>query len=1215
MIPQSRRVPGGPSRLPLMFLALILICASTQAGQEPAPAPSSDKHRLFARDNLIAWCIVPFDSKKRSPEERAAMLERLGFRHFAYDWRAEHIPTFDAEIDALERHGVSLDAFWVAPGELNRESRIILDVLKRHAIKAQLWVLLDLGADRATGAEQQKRVEAATAKLGPLAEEAARIGCSLALYNHGGWFGEPENQLAIIDRLRRQGIANVGIVYNLHHGHDHLDRLADVIARIKPYLVAINLNGMDPGGDRVGRKILPLGQGSRDLELLRIIRDSGYRGPIGILGHTDDDAEERLRDNLDGLDWLLPQLDGKPPGPRPRPRTPVPPPPATPSRTGSTTPAEAAQVAALIAEARERGNPGRGAVVFASPQFACLSCHRVGGQGGSVGPDLSTAGACIKPEEIAESLLWPGRRVKDGYEAVSVATTDGRVIQGYKQGASRDELTLRDPATGDPIRIARADIDAVREGGTLMPAGLAAAMTSQERTDLVRFLLDLGRPGQGQAATAELLAHAHTPASFPYDRAPMHPEDWPNWRHPVNRDRVYDFYAKEADYFSKQPMVPMLLPPYPGLDGGTLGHWGNQSDATWVDSRWNQTDLGTLLCGVFRGAGVTVPKAVCVRLGDRGELAACFNPETLCYEAVWRGGFLRFDPKRHGLLDGLILNGTPLPRPEGKKPDRPFVYHGFYRHGNRVVFSYRIGDIEMLDAPWVERRPVHPCRRAGRRASVETVDAGRRHGAMAPGPDDPRPHRPFWTLCDRHRRAAVRQPVEGPPVLRRPRLPPRRHGNALHHGGGCLEREGTRRDAAERAVAPICLRAAPGAGLDRRGGQGSRPGPRSDHPPARSRRRRRGRLLRVRQQHIRDLARRARLRQRPAARRLGPLLCRLKQTGTAADHGQRPRPRDPGDRLPQPRRPGPHPERHGHGPLLRGRLDARIDGLRDQAGRPLWVSRAARGPAARSPAGLPAARPGQFEQRPGHRARRPLRAAQGTDAPLLVRHRHVFPTAARKGRRSAAGRGGADARRVPLGRAPRPFQPSRRPALCLGHDRLGHLHAGRRLLPAGALHRRARAASAGVPRARERRARAVLAPTGCRNGGACEGPFRPGVELPIQLGLRIARALAEASGPAGSRRAGDPLGARPGRRPDALPRDPRLAARQPAPSAPAPGRRTSARPLSRRSTGCRPRSAASRATGRRRRRSPPTRSWPTWPRWRTSPSRTGGEARSAAQGP
>ncbi|HEX3448670.1 MAG TPA: heme-binding domain-containing protein, partial [Isosphaeraceae bacterium] len=143
---------------------------------------------LFARENLIAWCIVPFDSKKRGPEERAAMLQKLGFKHFAYDWRTEHISSFDAEVEALNVHGVALDAFWVAPGELNRESRIILDLLKRHGKKAQLWVLLDLGNDRAQGIEQERRVEAAALKLRPLAEEAGKIGCSLSLYNHGGWF-------------------------------------------------------------------------------------------------------------------------------------------------------------------------------------------------------------------------------------------------------------------------------------------------------------------------------------------------------------------------------------------------------------------------------------------------------------------------------------------------------------------------------------------------------------------------------------------------------------------------------------------------------------------------------------------------------------------------------------------------------------------------------------------------------------------------------------------------------------------------------------------------------------------------------------------------------------------------------------------------------------------------------------------------------------------
>uniref|UniRef100_UPI00301D2A1D sugar phosphate isomerase/epimerase family protein n=1 Tax=Paludisphaera sp. TaxID=2017432 RepID=UPI00301D2A1D len=334
------------------LLTTDLICA--QVGREDAPKAEKAGAKLFDRDNLTAWCVVPFDSKKRGPEERAAMLERLGFKSLAYDWRAEHIPTFDAEVEALNRHGIELTAFW-GPAELNDDSRRILDLLKRHGIKSQLWVLADYGPDKVEGAEQERRVADAAARVAPLARAAAEIGCSVGLYNHGGWFGEPENQIAIVERLKGQGIDNVGLVYNLHHGHDHLDRFPALLKTMLPYLMALNINGMDVGGDRVGRKILPLGQGEEDLKLLRIIRDSGYKGRIGILGHTDDDVEERLLDNLDGLDWLVPQLDGAEPGPEPRPRTPVPP---RPVDAAGLTPRQAAEVAEILAAARA-GRPVR----------------------------------------------------------------------------------------------------------------------------------------------------------------------------------------------------------------------------------------------------------------------------------------------------------------------------------------------------------------------------------------------------------------------------------------------------------------------------------------------------------------------------------------------------------------------------------------------------------------------------------------------------------------------------------------------------------------------------------------------------------------------------------------------------------------------------------------------------------------------------------------
>ncbi len=292
-----------------VMLVLLAAIAATRAAD----------YQLFARTNLLAWCIVPFDAKKRGPEERAAMLEQLGFKMFAYDYRAEHIPTWDVEMEALKKHRVQLTAWWF-PTTLNDEARKILGVLEHHQIHAQLWVMGG-GTPTKTDAEQQARVASEAKRLQPMAEAAAKIGCTVALYNHGAWFGEPENQIAIIEQLRGAGVTNVGLVYNLHHGHAHLARFPELLAKMKPHLVALNLNGMVANGETTGRKILPLGQGDLDLSLLRTIRDSGWRGPLGILNHTDEDAEARLRDNLSGLNWLVPQLNSQTPGPRPVPRS------------------------------------------------------------------------------------------------------------------------------------------------------------------------------------------------------------------------------------------------------------------------------------------------------------------------------------------------------------------------------------------------------------------------------------------------------------------------------------------------------------------------------------------------------------------------------------------------------------------------------------------------------------------------------------------------------------------------------------------------------------------------------------------------------------------------------------------------------------------------------------------------------------------------------
>ena len=54
-------------------------------------------------------------------------------------------------------------------------------------------------------------------------------------------------------------MTNVGIVYNLHHGHAHLDRFRDLVAKMKPWLQVLDLNGSFTDGEARGLKIAPIG--------------------------------------------------------------------------------------------------------------------------------------------------------------------------------------------------------------------------------------------------------------------------------------------------------------------------------------------------------------------------------------------------------------------------------------------------------------------------------------------------------------------------------------------------------------------------------------------------------------------------------------------------------------------------------------------------------------------------------------------------------------------------------------------------------------------------------------------------------------------------------------------------------------------------------------------------------------------------------------------
>jgi hypothetical protein len=247
------------------------------------------------RKNLVPWCIVPFDAKKRTPEERAKMLVRLGFKRSAYDWRAQHVQEFEKEILQCKKHGIEFFAFW------NVHEKAF-ELFQKYKIHPQIWKTLRYPK---SGTQEQK-IRSAKQAMIPLAMRTAEIGCKLGLYNHGGWGGKPENLVAVCKALRAEGHNHVGIVYNWHHGHGRIEEWKQDLDLMLPYLHCLNLNGMNTGAQP---KILELGQGEHEQKMLKIVLESGYNGPVGILDHQNKlDAEESLQANLTGLDYLLKKI-------------------------------------------------------------------------------------------------------------------------------------------------------------------------------------------------------------------------------------------------------------------------------------------------------------------------------------------------------------------------------------------------------------------------------------------------------------------------------------------------------------------------------------------------------------------------------------------------------------------------------------------------------------------------------------------------------------------------------------------------------------------------------------------------------------------------------------------------------------------------------------------------------------------------------------------
>jgi putative heme-binding domain-containing protein len=159
----------------------------------------------------------------------------------------------------------------------------------------------------------------------------------------------------------------------------------------------------------------------------------------------------------------------------------------------------ATELQAMAAQAMSEGDARKGETIFRRKELSCVLCHAIGGAGGKVGPDLTSIGASAQPDYLVESILYPNRKIKEGYHSVIVETKDGLELAGTLAREDGEELVLRD-ATGKEVNVKKSNIEKRTTGGSLMPSGLVDSLSAADRLNLYRFLAELGKPGPFDAS-------------------------------------------------------------------------------------------------------------------------------------------------------------------------------------------------------------------------------------------------------------------------------------------------------------------------------------------------------------------------------------------------------------------------------------------------------------------------------------------------------------------------------------------------------------------------------------------------------------------------------------------------------------------------------------------------------------------------------------------
>jgi putative heme-binding domain-containing protein len=151
------------------------------------------------------------------------------------------------------------------------------------------------------------------------------------------------------------------------------------------------------------------------------------------------------------------------------------------------------ELAPLVEKGLTNRDFDRGRRLFGEAQ--CFACHRFDNEGGAMGPDLTQSSGRFSVRDLLESIIDPSKEISDQYAAVTITTTDGKVVTGRIVNLHGDNMMVMTNML-DPNGLVSVNANKVesieKSKVSPMPAALLDSFKEDEILDLMAYLLSRG---------------------------------------------------------------------------------------------------------------------------------------------------------------------------------------------------------------------------------------------------------------------------------------------------------------------------------------------------------------------------------------------------------------------------------------------------------------------------------------------------------------------------------------------------------------------------------------------------------------------------------------------------------------------------------------------------------------------------------------------------